>query len=116
MRFEQQIVERQDGLCICGYSLAGNVDIHEAIIKRGDLPGDKRVRCEYNCVAVHHTMPCILGGHIEYGNTKAYDKACINYLLWYYGCDKIVSWIESLGMIVLPGRAMEIINACKKFN
>ena len=104
-RFVVSIIERQGGLCICGHNLIGNSDIHEVIIKRGDLPKDNRVFHELNCVAVHHTVPCGLGGHIERGNTKEFDRACMRYLLHKYGRDRIMRWIISLDIKSLPVRA-----------
>lgn len=101
-------LERQGGLCVvCGYYCKGFADLHESIIKRGDLPNDKRIFDEHNCVAVHHGSPC-------HENTKEKDRICIQYLIDHYGIDAIVDWIKSLEMVAEPGRAQEIMTLCEK--
>jgi hypothetical protein len=75
--------------------------VHEAIIKRGDLPDDKRVFDEHNCVAVHTLC---------HHNTKTVDRKAMQYLISTYGIEEVHLWICSLHMKVLPGRASEIKN------
>ena len=97
----QLCVDRQDNRCvICGEGMYGDAAIHEAIVKRGDLPADPRVFDEHNCVAIHN------GCH---ENTRQVDMICVGYLARYYGIGKITEWILSLDMKVLPGRAMGIV-------
>ena len=106
------IIARQHGLCaICGRSLGSDAVMHEAIVKRGDLPGDRRVFSEYNCVAVHGSHPKCTLPHNPYGNTKEYDRICASYLLWHYGPMKIAKWIEGLNLKTIHPRVRRILNA-----
>lgn len=96
-----KLVERQDGICvICGHGMYGDAAVHEAIVKRGDLPGDSQVFDERNCIAIHNRC---------HKNTRAVDCAAMEYLIGSYGIDAIFDWICSLDMTILPGRAREIV-------
>ena len=101
-----RLVARQENICIvCGCGMYGDAAVHEAIIKRGDLPDDPRVFDEYNCVAIHNKC---------HENTKAVDRKAMQYLIFTYGIEAIFWWICALNMKVLPGRAMEIVNRQKQ--
>ena len=110
VRLRYHIVERQDGLCMCGHTL-DNMAIHEVLITKGDLPKDKRVRNPINVVGVHNDMPCGLGGHIHEGHTDKYQMVCYQYLLREYDWKSITAWILSLNLKSLPRLAKEIVNA-----
>jgi hypothetical protein len=98
-------ITRQQNLCVvCGHGLYGVADVHEAICKRSDLPGDPRIFVEVNCVALHPGPPC-------HENTKRIDQICASYLIKHYGFDTIIGFIEFLEFKVLPGMAQEIINS-----
>jgi len=101
----EHCIERQGGLCVvCGRTLLNNVDIHEAIVKKGDLPRkrQKAIFDEHNCVALHHGAPC----HV---NTKKVDRICADYLIGYYGLGAIQNWIASLSLRVLTPRTRIIL-------
>lgn len=112
-RLRQKLLDRQRYLCVaCGHFL-GDIDdddlaVHEVIIKRGDLPGDKRVFHEYNCVAAHNQNPLCDMPHLFHGNTKKYDELCISYLVSHYGVEPIAEWIEGLGMKAISSRVRRV--------
>jgi len=93
----QIVVDRQDDVCVvCGRGMYGDSAVHEAIIKRSDLPDDARIFVPINCVALHN------GCH---ENTKRVDTICRAYLTGHYGARAIKGWILSLNMIKIPPRA-----------
>lgn len=94
-------VRRQDNICvICGHGMYGDAAVHEAVVKRGDLPGDPRVFNPVNCVAIHN------GCH---ENTKEVDDICARYLVRTYGIHLLADFIRSLNMKEPPGRARDIL-------
>lgn len=100
----QMCVDRQDNICVvCGHGMYGDAAVHEAIIKRSDLPNDSRIFTPVNCVALHHTTGC-------HENTRAVDLKCAKYLIGHYGLGMIVAFIKHLEFKVLPGMAQEIVN------
>ena len=95
-------VQRQENVCVvCGHGMYGDAQVHEAIIKRSDLPGDTRVFSPINCVALH--AKC-------HENTKNVDDVCMLYLIGHYGITLVMGFILSLNMKKLPGRAQAILN------
>lgn len=102
-------VYRQKDICVvCGHGMYGDSAVHEAIIKRGDLPGDPRVFNPVNCVALHHTTGC-------HENTEKVDVACARYLIEFYGAEVVSGFINSLGMRKIPGRARAALGAAGIF-
>ena len=97
-----KLVRTQDDLCvICGHGMYGDSQIHEAIVKRGDLPNDPIIFSIFNCVVLHASC---------HENTRDVDVACADYLIYEHGLEVIYNWIRSLDMMILPGRAAEIVN------
>ncbi len=93
-------------LCVvCRRGMYGDSEIHEAIVKRGDLPSDPRIFAEVNCVVLHHKC---------HENTAAIDAVCAAYLISHYGISLVVEYLEWLGMEVLPGRAREIVERFRR--
>ena len=104
--FREKLISRQDNICVvCGRGLYQDAVVHEAIIKRGDLPDDPRAFNEYNCVVLHNLC---------HENTRCVDCKAMQYLVSTYGIEEVFRWICSLNMIILPGRAMEIKNQQKQ--
>ena len=98
-------VLRQDDICVvCGHGMYGDAAVHEAIVKRGDLPGDPRAFNPVNCVAIHN------GCH---ENTREVDGKCSRYLIRHYGLKVVVDFILSLNMRQNPGRARVILLAAQ---
>ncbi len=96
-------VLRQKDICVvCGRGMYGDAAVHEAIIKRSDLPGDPRIFNPVNCVALHHTTGC-------HENTRFVDSKCVKYLIDYYGPKVLAGFIESLHFKQLPGGAQDVI-------
>ena len=92
-------------LCpVCLRGLYGDAEIHEAIIKRGDLPNDTRIFAPINCVVVHKQC---------HANTRLVDERAKAYLLSHYGLQQMAEWILSLGLKSPPGRASAILRAAK---
>lgn len=102
-RLRELLVKRQDDICImCGYGMYGDSAVHEAIIKRGDLPGEERIFVQPNCVCLHQKC---------HRNTKEADKVCLQYLIETYTLPVLADWIRSLEMEELPARAREVVLA-----
>jgi len=101
----QFLEDMQSNVClVCGNGLYGSGDVHEAIIKKGDLPADDRVNSEFNCVTLHRQC---------HKNTREVDAICLAFLVWYHGARKVQNWIRSLEMRNLPTRARLILEMGK---
>lgn len=88
-------------LCaVCARGMYGDAAVHEAIVKRGDLPADERIMAEVNCVVIHQAC---------HENTRKVDDACIAYLKSHYGIHLIVEFLRWIGFDALPVRAQRII-------
>lgn len=99
-RLREFCIEQQGGICVwCGRGLYGSGHLHEAIIKRSDLPNDNRIFVPENCVVLHEHC---------HENRKEVDNKCIDWLVGMYGV-RVFHFIDSLGMKVLPGRALDAI-------
>lgn len=99
-KLRELCAERQDDLCVvCDRGLYGSGHLHEAIIKKGDLPKDNRIFVPENCCVIHEHC---------HKNTKEVDVKCIRWLINKYG-SSVADFINSLNMKVLPGRAMDAI-------
>jgi len=72
-----------------------DVVMHEAFIKRGNLPVKMQIRImhKYNCALVHN-WPC----HYKWGNTRTFKRRCATHLFKLYGRETIVAWVQSLGL------------------
>lgn len=100
---KEQCLTNQRGLCVvCGRGLYNSGDLHEAIIKRSDLPNDNRIMVVHNCVVLHSSGPC-------HENTKEVDDTCISWLCSAFDVLDIADWIISLNMVQLPGRALDVL-------
>ena len=54
MQLKQQLIEER-GVCDwCGGEIQDNADMHEWLIKRSNLPKDKRIFSKYNSAILHH--------------------------------------------------------------
>lgn len=94
-------VSVQNGLCaVCGRGMHGDSEVHEAVVKRGDLPGDKRVFAPINCCALHSAC---------HKNTKSVDKACADWLVNWYGLSLLKLYLSELNMKIYPSRALDIL-------
>jgi hypothetical protein len=95
-------VTAQYNICVvCGKGLYGDAEVHEAVVKRGDLPGDKRVFAPVNCCALHKSC---------HENTKEVDEACADFLVFRYGLFLVQKYLIELKMKVYPARAREILD------
>lgn len=110
-RLRYHCIKRQHGLCIiCGHGVEDDAAVHEAIVKRSDLPKDPRIFEPWNCVAVHNSNPKCRLPHERYGNTETYDSICRLYLVQEYGVDYLAECIKALEMKQAPTRAIAILS------
>lgn len=109
-KLRQELWDRQNGLCAaCGRGAYDDFAIHEAGIKRGDLPKDKRIFVPINCVGVHNSHPACTMPHMIYGNTRKYDRICMAYLFAVYGEKAFAEWAISLNMREYPARVSGVV-------
>jgi len=94
-------ITAQYNICvICGKGLYGDAEVHESIVKRSDLPNDKRIFAPVNCCALHSHC---------HENTAAVDEACADWLIGRYGLFLIQDFLIGLKMKVYPTRAQIIL-------
>lgn len=84
---------------MCGRGLHGGGHLHEAIVKRGDLPNDPRIFVPENC--------CVLHEHCH-KNTRQVDEICVRWLVSRYP-HGVFEFIKSLGMKTVPWRVKDAI-------
>lgn len=90
----------------CGRGLYGGGHLHEAIVKKGDLPNDDRIFVPENC--------CVLHDHCH-ENTKEVDDLCTRWLVGRYPSG-VFSFIESLGMKSVPGRVKDVLEKRRRIS
>ena len=116
-KLRQECIKRQRGLCVmCGHGVEDDAAVHEAIVKRSDLPDDDRIFEPWNCVAVHNSNPGCDFPHDPWGNTRWYDEVCAAYLIQAHGADYLAERIRELGMTIWTSRMQAIFALMDKSN
>ena len=98
---------------ICGHGVGFAMDMHEAIITRGDLSGSiyqEKIMVAENCVIVHHET-C----H-SVAQTNTGQRRCIKNLLFHEGYINIHKWLIELDSCLKGNQALDALRLVKEIH